>query len=470
MSRIAVKAVAMMAPIFVMTGVVGAIGLQELAAVRQAAGQLTTIRLDHVSVASGSVRQLEVFRRAQADVARGIAATKSKADSAYGTIGWLLGLALLVGVVEAFLLFGFVDSITRPLRKLERAVATLAGGDLTQPLPEIRSSDEIGRLTASFDAMVHAMTYLVQEIVRTADELQTNSAQLASASDQARDASVRIAAAIDTVASGAGQQVEDVNLSFVRAQAISEAARTLSASVQQAAEASALLAERAAAGRATLDEARGKMRKTERTVVDTADVVSRLADMGKGIGQISDLIATFAKKTNFLALNAGVEAARAGEDGRGFAVLATEIRKLAIESGQAARQIANLVETIEAETRTAITAMDAGHDEVQVSVAALADLDLALEHIVHAVGDSEKELKEIAGATGQVATTAGQVVLKMEAVAQVSNQTASGALHVFSTAEEQNASAEDIASSASTLAQLALELKGLVGKFKVDVR
>ncbi len=458
-----------MAPVFVMTGVVGAIGLRDLAAVRQAAGRLTVVRLDHISVASGSLRQLEVFRQAQQDVARGIAATKSEADRAYAAIDWLLGLALLVGVVEAFFLFGFVDSITRPLGKLERAVAQLASGDLTQPLPEIRSSDEIGRLTASFDAMVHAMTYLVQEIVRTADELQTNSAQLASASDQACNASVRIAAAIDTVAAGAGQQVEDVNLSFVRAQAISQAALTLSGSVQQAAEASALLAERAAAGRARLDEARGKMQKTERTVVDTAKVVSRLADMGKGIGQISDLIATFAKKTNFLALNAGVEAARAGEDGRGFAVLATEIRKLAIESGQAARQIASLVDTIEAETRTAITAMDAGHDEVQVSVSALADLDLALEHIVRAVGDSELELKEIAGATGQVATTAGQVVLKMEAVAQVSHQTASGALHVFSTAEEQNAAAEDIASSASTLAQLAVELKGLVGQFKVDV-
>lgn len=381
--------------------------------------------------------------------------------------GLVMGAAVLVGSVEVVLLVRFIDSITRPVRTLESAVATLTEGDLTQPLPPIDSTGEIGRLSRGFDAMVAAMTRLVREIVRASSELQENSAQLAHASEEAKAAALEVALAVDRVAMGAAQQVSDVGTAGDRIRAISTAARSLAANVRVATDNSSLMAEVAAEGRRSLDDARFKMEQAERTVLDTTGVVRRLADMGKSIGQISDLIATFAKKTNFLALNAGVEAARAGEDGRGFGVLAVEIRKLAIESGQAARQIASMVETIQAETAAAIFAMDSGQQEVASGVGALGHLAHALERIVEVVGESEHELDEIWQISGQVASSADQMVTAMESVVTISEETAEGAQHVFSAAEQQNASAADISLAAQTLAQLATDLKDLVGHFKV---
>ncbi|MBM3268485.1 MAG: MCP four helix bundle domain-containing protein [Candidatus Sericytochromatia bacterium] len=395
------------------------------------------------------------------------ASTADQVHSASQQITLWLALAFAAGLLVIVMLIRFITGITMPVKVLEQAAADIAQGDLSRTLPPVASADEIGRLTRSFDTMVSALTRLVQEITRTADELQINSAALASASTESGEAASRVALSVGDVARGAAKQVEDVNTSADRVTEISQAARSLANNVQLAADNGALLAGAAGEAQDALEQARQKMEQAERTVIGTTNVVRRLSDMGKNIGQISELIGSFAKKTNFLALNAGVEAARAGEEGRGFAVLASEIRKLAMESGQAARRIADMVEHIQNETGDAIRAMDAGYEEVTFGVTALEDANFAIERIAQVIRDSDRELREIADATRKVAQSSSWMAQSMESVAAICEQTAAGAQEVSATAELQNATAEEIAVSAQTLAQLALDLKGLIRQFKV---
>ncbi len=395
--------------------------------------------------------------------------TAEQVQAASNQITLWLALALAAGLAEILLLIRFITAITSPVRVLERAAADVAQGDLSRPLPQVTSADEIGRLTRSFDTMVSAITKLVREIMRAADELQVNSAALASASTESGEAAAKVALSVGEVARGAQRQVEDVLKSAEKVSEISQAARSLATNVQLAADNGALLAEGALEAQEAIDQARQKMEQAERTVIGTTSVVRRLADMGKNIGQISELIGSFAKKTNFLALNAGVEAARAGEEGRGFAVLASEIRKLAMESGQAARRIADMVEHIENETGDAIRAMDAGYEEVTLGVGALEDAGFAIERIAQVIRESDHELREIAGATRRVAQNAGTMASSMDSVAAICGDTAAGAQEVSATAELQNATAEEIAVSAQVLAQLAMDLKSLVRQFKVGM-
>jgi methyl-accepting chemotaxis protein len=401
------------------------------------------------------------------EVARITAAAADQVDKAAGQLTLWLALALAAGLGFVILLVRFITGITAPVRVLERAAADIAQGDLSRPLPQVASADELGRLTRSFDKMVSYITGLVREVIRAADELQVNSAALASASTESGEAASNVALRIGDVARGAARQVDDVSVSAERVTEISQAARSLANNVQLAADNAALLADATLEAQEALDQARQKMEQAERTVIGTTSVVRRLADMGNKIGQISELIASFAKKTNFLALNAGVEAARAGEEGRGFAVLASEIRKLAMESGQAARRIADMVEHIQSETGDAIRAMDAGYEEVTVGVTALEDANFAIERIAQVIRESDKELREIADATRKVAQSSSSMANSMDSVAAICQETAAGAEEVSATAEQQNATAEEIAVSAQVLAQLAMDLKSLVRQFKV---
>ncbi|MBU6428776.1 MAG: methyl-accepting chemotaxis protein [Cyanobacteria bacterium REEB65] len=422
----------------------------------QAAAATAAAQLGHLAISNTAGIQLIA------------SAARVQSERAARTVLALVAMALLLGCIEVVILARYIKMLTKPVSTLERTAALIAQGDLTQALPPIETKGEIARLAQNFARMVGSVLNLVRETVKTADEFQANSAQLATSSTEAGYAATTVANASAEVASGASKQVSDVTSSAERASTIAKAAKALAGNVQTASHNTSLMAGLAEDGRKRLDDVLRKMQQAEQTVVSTAAAVRRLGDMGKHIGQISDLIATFAKKTNFLALNAGIEAARAGEEGRGFGVLALEIRKLAIESGQAAQQIASMVETIQNETLRAIQAMDAGNQEVLEGVGALENAAFALELIVEGVQSSDGELKGITQATRQVSQGAQDLESTMRRVATTCQQTASGAKSVAQTAERQNATAMEIAVSAQVLAQLAVNLKGLVRQFKIE--
>ena len=205
----------------------------------------------------------------------------------------------------------------------------------------------------------------------------------------------------------------------------------------------------------------------EQTVNNSAQVVAKLGERSKEIGQIVDTISGIAGQTNLLALNAAIEAARAGEQGRGFAVVAEEVRKLAEQSQDAAKKIATLISEIQGDTDKAVLAMSEGTREVKIGTEVVTAAGYAFEEIEVMVTEVSNQVKEISAAVQQMASSSQQIVSSVKEIDELSKNAAGEAQTVSAATEEQSASMEEIASSSQSLAKMAQDLQEAVSKFRV---
>lgn len=210
-----------------------------------------------------------------------------------------------------------------------------------------------------------------------------------------------------------------------------------------------------------------QMTNIEKTVTQSAEVVTKLGERSKEIGQIVDTISGIAGQTNLLALNAAIEAARAGEQGRGFAVVSEEVRKLAEQSQEAAKQIASLIGEIQKETDKAVVAMNNGTREVKLGTETVDSAGKAFNQIVRIIGQVSAQISNISTSTQQMANGSQHVVKAMEEVAVINKENVVETQTVSAAAEEQSATMEQIAASCDELSLLASELRASLQKFRV---
>jgi methyl-accepting chemotaxis protein len=234
-----------------------------------------------------------------------------------------------------------------------------------------------------------------------------------------------------------------------------------------------------------------------RTVVATAaDRVGALGSLGEKIGAVVETIADIAEQTNLLALNAAIEAARAGEHGRGFAVVADEVRKLAERSSRETKQIADLIHQVQSGTREAVGAMQSGADKVEQGAAKADQAGRALEEILRAVEATAHQVTEIAqasqemaagarsvtdamssisavveentAATQEMAAHSSQVSNAIHGIAAVAREQSAATEEVSASAEQMSAQVEEMSAQAQELAATADQLRELVARFKLD--
>jgi len=205
----------------------------------------------------------------------------------------------------------------------------------------------------------------------------------------------------------------------------------------------------------------------EQSVSSSAEVVTKLGERSKEIGQIVVTISGIAGQTNLLALNAAIEAARAGEQGRGFAVVAEEVRKLAEQSQEAAKQIANLISEIQSETDNAVVAMNEGAREVKVGADVVNNAGKAFKEIVSLISEVSTQIREISAAIQQMASGSQQIVAAVRDIDRISKDAAGQTQTVSAATEEQSASMEEIAAASQALAKMAEDLQSAVRKFRV---
>jgi methyl-accepting chemotaxis protein len=254
--------------------------------------------------------------------------------------------------------------ISRPVNQLAEVAQKVASGDLTQQV-KAYSQDEIGQLASAFNTMVIQLKTLIRQINTNAEQLAASSEELTASSEQSAQAANQIATSITDVAAGATEQMSAANETSAVVQQMSAGIQQMAASANQVAAQSSQAADKAKDGGAAVEKAVSQMAQIENTVNNSAAVVAKLGERSKEIGQIVDTISGIAGQTNLLALNAAIEAARAGEQGRGFAVVAEEVRKLAEQSQEAAKKIAELIGEIQGDTDKAVVAMNDGTREVK---------------------------------------------------------------------------------------------------------
>ena len=379
----------------------------------------------------------------------------------------------MVGVVVVMLLiFGVVISIAAkkgvaPIRKVEETLEMMADGDLTVPDVQIDGTDEIASLANSMNKTKDKLRKLLQVISNSAQQVAASSQQLTASADQTSESITNVA---NNIVSMAGAVSEQTNVLGDMRDKAGDMGRQMddvlakSKLMQQAADNSRKGAED---GQAAVVTAVAQMERMSQQMAESAQVVIGLGERSKEIGQIVDTITGITAQTNLLALNAAIEAARAGEAGKGFAVVAEEVRKLAAESAEAAQNIADLIRTIQADTDSAVKAMEAGQREVEQGTAMVQQSGESFQNISSLVAELYQQIEFSRRSIASADNSSKVVVTGIGNVEQLSQSTAAEAESVSAATEEQTAMVHEMADGSRALAELAQSLQDEVMKFKI---
>ena len=374
---------------------------------------------------------------------------------------------LVVLIVAALAVMVMARRIVGPLRKMVAFAHEVADGDVSERQRMISSQDEIGQLADALFTMRSNLRGIIKHVRNSTDQVAASSEELTASAEQTAQAAAQVAQAITEVTNGAERQLKAVDSAAAVVTQMSAGIQQIAANANNVAGQSSSAADKAKNGGQAVDKAVGQMTQIEETSKSVAEAVAKLGEQSKEIGEIVGTIAGIAGQTNLLALNAAIEAARAGEQGRGFAVVAEEVRKLAEESEDAAKKIADLVRDIQRDTDKAVAAMEAGAREVETGTEVVTGAGAAFREIVTLISEVSDQVRDISAAVQQMASGSQQIVASVKDIDAISKNTAGEAQTVSAATEEQSATMEEIASSSQALAKVAEELQTAVAKFRV---
>jgi methyl-accepting chemotaxis protein len=375
-----------------------------------------------------------------------------------------LGISLLIGAVMVWF---FINTITKPISIMAEQVEKVSNGDLTMSPMPFRNKDEIGRLSRDINTMINNLKHLIREVASSSEQVAASSEELTASAQQTTKATEHIATSMQQMASGTDQQVRSVEESAKTVNEMAVGIQQIAASSTQVADVANRASVQSTDGGKAIDSAVTQMNGISQTVNGLADVVKGLGERSKEIGEILDVITGISAQTNLLALNAAIEAARAGEHGRGFAVVADEVRKLAEQSSQSAQKISDLIKHIQGETSNAVVAMEQAMKEVQSGLDVVQTAGSAFDQIKLLVEGVASQIHAVSTASEQMAAGTQHVVRSIQLISDVAEVTASGTQQVSASSQEQLASMEEISASAQSLSRMAEDLQTIVEKFKV---
>ncbi|WP_312114572.1 methyl-accepting chemotaxis protein [Brevibacillus reuszeri] len=374
----------------------------------------------------------------------------------------------VVGILLA-IVFGFylVRTIVLPLQRVNKQLQAIAdgNGDLTQEL-NVSSKDEIGMLAQSFNRMLDNLRQLILQIRGHAEQVAASAEQLTAGSEQTSKATEQIAQTIQEMAAGTERQAQNVEESHQEVEEMAERIGQISTRAQTVTDTANRTSRLAGEGNQTIQQAVVQMNHVEDTMKRLTHLMSGLGERSGQIVQIVEVITQIAGQTNLLALNAAIEAARAGEQGRGFAVVADEVRKLAEQASSSAQEITQLVEVIQKETLEAVLSMEKGAQEVIVGMGGVVQAGEVFSHIREAVSGVAKDVEDVSAASRTLTDSTQKVTHSMQVISSVTQSAVSRTLDVSAATEEQLASMQEIHTSAASLAKLAEDLEKLIGRFK----
>ncbi|QDR79964.1 methyl-accepting chemotaxis protein [Sporomusa termitida] len=421
-------------------------------------GQVTVIGSDLVSYAPIGQTGWSVLKLQSTDEAMASAGDLQK---------FIMVILLISGLGIGVAGFYLVKRISKPITAIAAAAEQIAAGQIVKADIDYQGEDELKRLINSFGTMTENLQSLLQQTSRSTVLVANATGFLAANAEQSAQASNQIAIAIGEVAAGSEKQIYAVQSTVAVVDEMAKGLNGVVASMNEVASASQQTALAANAGNKEIVSAVTQMNHIETTVTNLAQVITKLGEQSQKIGQIINTISGIASQTNLLALNAAIEAARAGEQGRGFAVVAEEVRKLAEQSEDAAKQIATLIREVQLDTASAVAAMSDGSKQVQVGSAVVNSAGKVFSEIETLIAAATDKIHTVSDDARQMAARGGQIVASVREIEEISKENAMHTQSVSAATEEQTAAMQEVASSSQGLENMVQELNAVVKRFKI---
>ncbi len=436
---------------------------------------------------------------------------------------------LMIAIISICVILGISTAIyisrmiVKPVNAMAEMAVKIADGDLKVDQVQVQTRDELRILGDSFNKMLTNLRNIISKVSDSSSQVASTAEEMSAAAEENSAAAQQIAKAIEELAKGHTEQTRIVGESVTVVEQLADSISNIATGAQEQARNVSITSEQTNAvakrvqdvvartegiknaaeqnyqaarnGGVAVDKSIDGLQRIQSAVMDSSDKITELGKQSQQIGEIIEVIDDIAEQTNLLALNAAIEAARAGEHGKGFAVVADEVRKLAERSGKATKEIAALITSIQRGTEVAVKSMESGTLEVEKGVEiakeagdALAEILEVVEKtgteiaaVVQAVNDISVNISEVSktaenvaaiteentAATEQMAAGSGQVNSSIVSIAAIAQQSAASAEEVSASTEEMNASTEEIAASAQSLSKMAQELQQIISQFRV---
>lgn len=370
-------------------------------------------------------------------------------------------------IVAGTLIFFIVRSISKRLSNLARFSKKVSEGDLRDKL-QIQSDDEIGQVGKGFNTMIDSLRSLIGAVQTSVENVASSSEELTASAGQTSKATEHITLAIEQFSSGNESQNDKVELSSVELDEMNRGLQHMNESAESITASSIKSTDIAGEGGQLVEKTASQMNVIDQSVKKAENVISALENKSKDITQILGVINGIADQTNLLALNAAIEAARAGESGRGFSVVAEEVRKLAVQSANSAKEIENLIKEIVQDIDVSQEVFTAVNREVQSGLSFTEQTKVSFHNIFDMTKEISNQLQTMNQTVVQLSKGSAHVSEAVREIADVSRESSANIQDIAASAEEQLASMEEISSSSATLSSMAEELRDLISKFKVE--
>ncbi len=349
----------------------------------------------------------------------------------------------IIGAMEAIADISDIKAIqnylTRSTQNMLNAMEKFADGDLTVKVQPEKDDDDIGKLFLGFNRSINNIRNIIEKVNEAVEATASAANQISSSSEEMAAGAQEQSSQAQEVASAIEQMTRT----------ILETTRNAGTTAEQAKHAG----DTAAQGGTVVSQTIEGMNKIANVVTSSAETVQQLGKSSDQIGEIIQVIDDIADQTNLLALNAAIEAARAGEQGRGFAVVADEVRKLAERTTKATKEIADMIKKIQKETVGAVNSMNLGAEEVQHGKELAAKAGTSLQEIISGSQSVVDKALQVSAASEEQSSAAEQISKNIEGITSVTQQTAAGVQQIARAAEDLN--------------RLTANLESLVSSFKI---
>ena len=412
-------------------------------------------------------RMSDILEEDKADSVRLARAEMAHSENVFSGVKTTTLIALIIVVVLSVItLVLLLRSIKNSVDTILEGARHIAAGDLRSKIM-LDGDDEFAHIAHQFNTMVESMQKMIRKIKATATDVAGSSEELTANANQSAQVTQNVAQSITEVAEAAEKQMSIVTKSSETIDDFQRGLEEVITNQRHAREQTQATAQKATEGNSFVQSTVEQMNSIAQTVQQTGEIVGKLGERSKEIGNIVEIISNISGQTNLLALNAAIEAARAGEHGRGFAVVAEEVRKLAEESQNASQKISELIQSIQEETNQAVASMEEGRREAEKGKENVTATGESFSEILTMIGDVKKASLAVSERVLQLRENMGSIVDGMGEVDTSAKGIGSESQNVSAATEEQAAGMEEIASSSRSLANMANDLQTETDKFKV---